>query len=300
MKSLTVVNYLNERLTLPFSDKNDTGFIITKIDGLDPSKASINVTELATNDGGLFNSSRIRPRNVTLTGVLLEAPTIEEVRLKIYKYFPIKRKVTLIIETEQRLSELVGYVEDCNVEIFNKKCTASITLVCPDPNIYALKSEHTLFYGIEPAFEFPFSNESLTEPLLAFGYIRNDLTKSVVYDGDTETGVTINMYATGDVQNVTIYNVNTRGTMRINTTKLQALTGSGIIAGDEIIINTVIGKKSIDLLRGGVYTNILNTLDRDAEWFQLAKGDNIFAYVAESGGSNLTFNISNRLVYEGV
>ena len=54
------------------------------------------------------------------------------------------------------------------------------------------------------------------------------------------------------------------------------------------------------LLRNGLYTNILNCLDRDSDWFQLSKGDNLFAFVAEEGTSNLQFRIQNKIVYEGV
>lgn len=52
--------------------------------------------------------------------------------------------------------------------------------------------------------------------------------------------------------------------------------------------------------RNGKTTNILNCLDKNADWFQLAKGDNIFAYTAEYGSTNLQFKIENRIVYEGV
>lgn len=57
---------------------------------------------------------------------------------------------------------------------------------------------------------------------------------------------------------------------------------------------------SLTLLRNGKTTNILNCLDKNADWFQLAKGDNIFAYTAEYGSTNLQFKIENRIVYEGV
>lgn len=63
---------------------------------------------------------------------------------------------------------------------------------------------------------------------------------------------------------------------------------------------TVKGKKSITLLRNGKTTNILNCLDKNADWFQLAKGDNVFAYTAEEGSTNLQFKIENRVIYEGV
>jgi hypothetical protein len=88
--------------------------------------------------------------------------------------------------------------------------------------------------------------------------------------------------------------------MKINTDKLLALTGSVIIAGDDIIISTVKGNKYITLLRDGTYINILNCLDKNVDWLQLAKGDNVFAFTAETGNAFLQFRIENRTVYEGV
>ena len=88
--------------------------------------------------------------------------------------------------------------------------------------------------------------------------------------------------------------------MRIDTDKLEKLTGSGMVAGDEIIISTIKGDKSITLLRNGIDTNILNCLDKDSDWFQLSKGDNIFAYVVEEGTTNVQFKIENRTAFEGV
>ena len=88
--------------------------------------------------------------------------------------------------------------------------------------------------------------------------------------------------------------------MRVDTDKLTALTGAGLGAGDTIIISTIKGAKSIYLLRLGVYINVLNCLDRNSDWFQLSKGDNVFAYEVETGASNLEFRIENQTLYEGV
>ena len=149
-------------------------------------------------------------------------------------------------------------------------------------------------------FEFPFSNESLDESLLEFGEIQQMTEQVIEYYGDAEIGVTIYINAIGTVGDITIYNTGTRELMTIDVSKIEDLTGYGIIAGDEIIINTMRGHKSIRLLRGGEYINILNALDKDADWFQLAHGENVFAYTAESGTSNLQFRIVNRTIFEGV
>ena len=303
IKSVTVTNYLGESKKFELAFPEKSGFIIQKIDGLGAGKANINTTEISTNDGSLFNSSRINSRNIVILFRFLPNPQIEDTRQKSYKYFPIKKQVSILIEADNRICETYGYVESNDPDIFNKDETAQISIICPDPYFYSAGPDGkniTVFFGIEPLFEFEFSNESLDEALIEFGAIENSTEQTVYYSGDGEIGVLISIHAIGSVSNITIYNTGTREVMRIDTHKLAQLTGSGLIAGDEIIISTIKGNKYILLLRNGLYTNILNCLDKDSDWFQLAKGDNIFAYTADYGITNLQFRIENRTAYEGV
>lgn len=303
IKAITVTNYLGDSLVLNLARPEESGFVVKSVTGLGPGTANINTTEISTNDGGLYNSSRLSTRNIVITLGFLWKDSIEDIRQKSYKYFPIKKKLTLLIETDNRQAEIEGYVETNDPNIFSKEEGADISIICPNPFFYssgADGSNTTVFYGIDPMFEFPFSNESLYDALLEMGSIQNQHEKVITYNGDAEIGVTITIHAIGEASNITIYNTGTREIMKIDTDKLSALTGSGIIAGDDIVICTVKGNKSIKLLRSGKTTNILNCLDKNTDWFQLAKGDNIFAYTAQSGSSNLQFKIDNRVIYEGV
>lgn len=301
--SITVTNYLGDSITLELARPEQSGFIVKSVEGLGPAKGNVNTVEVSTNDGGVFNSARLSIRNPVLDLVFLETntETIEDIRHKSYKYFPVKKKVKLLIETDNRVSEMEGYVEHNEPAIFSNQEGCQISIICPYPYFYSAgESNITIFSGIEPLFEFPFENESLVTDLLEMGEVQNSAEQVITYNGDAEIGVTIIIYAIGDASNVTIYNAGTREVMRIDTDKLAALTGDGIVAGDEITIKTTKGDKSITLLRGGVTTNILNCLDKNADWFQLVKGDNVFVYTAETGNSNLQFRIENRVIYEGV
>lgn len=301
--SITVTNYLGDSITLELARPEQSGFIVKSVEGLGPAKGNVNTVEVSTNDGGVFNSARLNIRNPVLDLVFLETATetIEDIRHKSYKYFPVKKKVKLLIKTDNRVSEIDGYVEHNEPAIFSSQEGCQISIICPYPYFYSAGEFNiTVFSGIEPLFEFPFGNESLVTNLLEMGEIQNSAEQVITYNGDAEIGVTIIIYAIGDASNVTIYNAGTREVMRIDTDKLAALTGEGIVAGDEITIKTTKGDKSITLLRGGVTTNILNCLDKNADWFQLVKGDNVFVYTAETGNSNLQFRIENRVIYEGV
>lgn len=303
IKNVKITNHLGESIVLELANPYKSGFVIKSITGLGPSKANVNITELATTDGGVDNSARLDVRNIVMNLEFLENPTIESTRLSSYKYFPIKRNVTFTIETDSRICETVGRIESNEPDIFSQKEGCQISILCPNPYFYSVGEDgtnETVFFGTEPLFEFPFSNESLTEDLIEFGNIVAKTEGIVHYDGDAEVGITIKIHAIGEVEGLSIYNIETRESMRISDEKLKAIVGSGIQAGDDITICTSRGKKGIWLLRNGITRNILNVLEKPISWFQLSKGDNLFAYTATEGLSNLFFSIENQILYEGV
>lgn len=302
IKSITVTNYLGESIKMELARPEKSGFIVYNISGLGPGKAYINTTEVSTDDGGLFNSARLPSRNIVIGLLYMWKDGIEEARHRSYKYFPLKKKVKLLIETDTRIAEIEGYVDSNEPNIFSSMQGSDISIICPNPYFYSAEgnSNEVMFSGIEPAFEFPFSNESLTGNLLETSIVHNTVEQVVTYTGDAEIGVTITINAIGPATNITIYNTGTHEVMRIDTSKLEAFTGAPFDVGDEITICTVKKRKSITLLRAGKTTNILNCLDRNPDWFSLAKGDNIFAYTAESGSNNLQFKINHQIIYEGV
>lgn len=303
IKSVTITNHLDESIKLDLFNPEESGFIIKNIEGLGPVKANINFKELATNDGAIDNSARLSSRNIVMSLQFMESPTIEETRLKSYKYFPIKRNIKFLIETDSRICETIGRVETNVPTIFSNAEGCQISILCSNPYFYSAGengTNQTIFYGTEPLFEFPFSNESLTEDLIEFGSIENRTEGTIYYDGDAEIGITIQIHAVGEAEGLVIYNTKTREIMRINDDKLKSLMGSGIQAGDEITITTSRGEKGIYMLRSGVTTNILNSLEKPIKWFQLSKGDNAFAYTASAGLTNLQFRIENKVIYEGV
>ena len=304
--SIVVTNYLGDRIKLELGKPDVSGFLIKSITGLGPAKANVNTTEVSTNDGSLFNSARLSQRNIVLDMMFINTvygESIEDLRQKSYKYFPLKKSVELTIETDNRYVKTTGYVESNEPNIFSSQEGTQISIICPDPYFYSAGEDGnnvTNFYSIDPIFEFPFSNESLDEPLLVFGEIQIKTEGVITYHGDSEIGVMIYIHAIGPATNINIYNTETREVMRINTEKISSLTGKGIVASDDIVINTAKGEKSITLIREGVSYNILNCLDKNTDWFTLAKGDNIFAFTADSGVTNLQFRVENKVIYEGV
>lgn len=300
IQNVTVTNYLGESITLELRNPEKSGFLIKEITGLGPVKANINMIDIATKDGSIYNSSKKETRNVVLNLLFVEKPTMEDTRILSYKYFPLGQQVRLLVKTDKREAYVTGYVEKNEPNIFSKEEGTQISIICPDPYFYSTILDDTTFFGVEPLFEFPFENTSLVLPTLEFAKIVHKKENTVYYSGDAPTGVTIAIHALGPVKDLTIYNINTRESMSINSQLLEEMTGASIIAGDDITICTVKGNKTITLLRNGIETNIINALGRNINWFQITKGDNIFSFTASEGDSNLQFSIQSQIIYEGV
>lgn len=150
------------------TDPESAGVIISNIDGLGAEEASIFTTDLASIDGALFNSARLPKRSINLTIIPITTRngSIEDHRLEMYKYFPIKQKVTLRFETDKRLAEIQGYVETNQPTIFSDKESIAITIVCPDPYFYDVKKYNgittTIFTSVQKAFQFKYANDIST------------------------------------------------------------------------------------------------------------------------------------------
>lgn len=303
IKSVIIINSSNEELVLDLMNPYESGFIVESITGIGPVKAAVNMTEMAVVDGDIINSKRIGYRNIVMNLSFIESPSIEETRYKSYQFFPVSKKITVQILTDHRFCEIQGVVESNEPDIFSKEEGCQISIICENPFFNSGGEDGTKykeFNAVESLFTFPFSNESLTENLIEFGRLNLQRNGTIYYNGDYDSGIIIRIHALGHFSGLNIYNLDTRETISIDNSKIVSITGKDIVLGDEIVINTHNKKKSIYLLRGGVKTNILNALGRDISWFQLRKGDNIFAYVAETGLENVAMTIEWQILYEGV
>lgn len=304
IKYATVVNHRSESLKLEMGATNGTGFSIRSIDGLTPVKANVNKSKVSTVAGERITSATVGGRNIVFKLGLHNEPTVEEARLQSYRYFPVGKVVSIFIESDTRYGWIRGVVESNEPEIFTQDPFTTISIVCEDAYLTDASASGkvtTLFYSVEKAFEFPFSNESLTEDRLEFGRLNSISTRSIYYNGDVETGVTITVSALGDVGDFVIYEPDTNAYMRFDEAKLKQLTGTtGLTSGDVLTITTIVGKKSATLVRNGISINALNALDRGSSWLTLDQGENVFTYSASYGASSLQISMASPILFEGI
>lgn len=282
MYSLKVENDRGNTLELT----GNPNYTVFKIEGLNPPQATINSSVNTTTDGSSINSVRVESRNIVIYMTI--DGNVEANRINLYKYFPVKKTVTLYFKNDSRNVYIKGVVELIECDQFSNKQVAQISLICPRPYFKAVADLTSIFSDISPLFSFPFSVASAGVEISA---ITANVRKSIINSGDVETGAIIKLFAIGSVENPILYDVLKRTHLKLNFTMLPS---------DTIVINTNVGEKSIQLIRDGVTYNALGYMLPDSTWFTLESGDNIFTYDADSGISNLQITFTTSVLYSGV
>lgn len=226
--------------------------------------------------------------------------SIEDSRHRSYEYFHVRKKVTLYFETDSKTVKIDGYVEQNDPGIFSKNEETQISVVCPYPWFKSLAPTTTVFTGIEPLFEFPFSNESRTQKLIIFGEIKTNIVESFIYGGDVEVGFVCDITCLGEVRRIRIMNLDQRQIFEIDTDVVASIMGRKIKYGDEIQVSTVIGDKYALIISEGEEFDIINAVKRNSDWPLIYPGENTFGYTAGYGIENMTFKLTYDVLYEGV
>lgn len=278
INSITVINHRDESKKFVLADPWSSGFAITNIDGLGPVKADVSMTDITSLDGAIFNSARSGMRNIVISCLFVENPTIEETRLESYRYFPIKKPITLQIETDIRTYMVKGYVESNTPTIFSSAEGCEISIICPE-SYFTVLDESREFggeVGSLQEFEFPFSNESLTSNLIEFSVATTQFVFEVLYKGRIETGLIFHLHVVDTLSSPANVIIEKVGTTDFMTLTPGSLPGGGFQAGDELVVSTIPGKKRITLIRSGESTNATKILSRNSKWLKIEPGMNYF------------------------
>lgn len=309
IKSVTAVNFKGESIKMDLFHPESSGFIIIKIDGIGPGKATVTKNDSKVYDGGTITSARLPSRNIKMEIQFLWVNSIEDVRHKSYKYFPLKKPITLIFETDTRTVEIEGVVESNEPDIFSSEESTNISIICPDPYFYASGENarsKTEFSGINSMFEIPsdtgYSNESLTEALTEISTLYVQSERGIMNYGEVDIGVVISIKPLAIVKGIlTISNVTLGQNMSFDLNKIKTITEQDFHLGDELVINTLRGKKSVTLVREGKNYNALSCIDTRTDWIYLTSGENTFTYYLDGEGiEDLQFSVTNSILYEGV
>lgn len=302
IKGFTIITDEGDILDLDLFHPEANGILVDSVDGLGQVKADLRFSDMAGSNYSSLNSARLTKRNVVFKLLYINSDT-EETETLVDHFFNTGEKVNIVVVTDNKELLLSGIVETNTPVIFSNEpdgAGAQISIMCPDPFMYELNEQVTVFDGIEPLFKFPFSDSNPDE--IQFGTVRIIKDRSIYYTGQQETGITITVHALGIIKGLTIYNLDTNERIGIDDAAFAAITGSGIIKGDDIIISTHSGSKTVTLVRDGKTMNIINALVKNPrpDWFKLTTGDNLFTYTATEGEYHVAMNIKHRVLYKGI
>lgn len=304
-KSVTVTNHVGDSLELPLEWPNDAGLLISNIDGITPGNVQINSQDYAMLDGGVYNSSRMQTRNIVIEMYYGFSPQIESARHRAYRYFPVKSQVRLDFKTDERDLSIWGYVESNETDIFSEQEKGQISIVCPDPYFY----EHdTRIYELGEStkeFEFPFSNESLVDPLICFGDygVRNAFV--IDYQGDIDVGtvIRVHFFKPQTVPKISIFDITHNQRIDLNFSSILEKTDIGVFGkNSDVVISSVRGDKGVFWERYGKRKSIISAFDiQHFPWMYLTPGENLFGFDApQEYLDEFTITIEHRGAYGGV
>lgn len=301
--TIIATNAKGDSVELDLANPWAGGIAVTGASGLGPADGTINTVNFATSDGALFNSSRIKSRDIELNLKFLGSD-IEAVRHHLLRYFRVKHPITLDFITDYRHTYITGHVEKNEINIFSKEEGADITIVCPNP-FFRLRDpakgkNSVRFTTSTPSFEFEFQDPNTDSPTLIFGEMTSTGETVVVYEGDADASTVVDIQFLGPATGVKLYNTTTQTRINIDTNEIARLLGSTIRAGDRLSISSGVGDKYVRAYRDGKLYNALSALDKDSDWIFLTPGDNLITVRADTGIDNVSAIISFENLYESI
>lgn len=319
IQSFTVTNHTGKSMMCDLANPWKEGLAVASIDGLGPGQATINVADISSMDGGLFNSARKGTRNIVFNLIFVDHDTltIEDIRRKCYTYFPIKKNVKLKFTTSDGKTNkdffIDGYVESNEPNIFSSSEGATVSVICPQPFFYkSLSQEQRFSVSSNPEFTFAFSKVPEDGTELLMGDVVPYVVSDIYYEGDADVGIVVEMVFKTDIdldsiddKTIRIDNSLTNTTNIFSLEKVVNLAAEqiedydGIKAGDKLTLSTVVGEKGLIYTHDGIDYNMLSAIEPAGKWIYLTTGSN-YLVINKDGAIEITASAKNKIYYYGV
>lgn len=262
-------------------------FHLVDVDGLTSVTADVASSTTPSMDGDIINMIQAQPRGIVLTLRFKQGVSVEMAKRYVLAVVKPKHKGTLRMVDEGRETEIVGVVTGVTMPRFTNAVMMQITMHCSAPFWEDVNDIIVKLSRIRDMHYFPVPEMGLAFPVegVAFGVYDVNMTQTYTNEGDVECGMVITIIAVADVTNPTIYRSD-GAFIGINDT---------LVAGDEIVIDTNKGRKSIK--KNGV--SIFSKVRAGSDFFQLEVGNNEITIDSEDGTENnmyFTLSFKRRFV----
>lgn len=260
-----------------FFDLSDVsgGFEVQEIEGLDPVKATLVTSSVASIDGVQYQSSRREARDIKITlglNPLDGLNTVRDLRKQLYTFFMPKTNVRLdFLDDVDPMVSIFGVVESCEAPPFAEEPQMVISTQCFDPDFF------------DPS------------AVVVSGFTASDTTEMTIdYEGTVDTGIRFQLNVDRDISEFTIYHKLPAGEIRL----LEFV--SPLVADDQLFISTVPGAKGATISHGtgGTPSSILYGVSPYSAWIALEPGENKLRVFAE--GAPIPFFIEYTNKYGGL
>lgn len=286
MYSLIIENEKGEQLELT---NNESKFSVTSVEGLTPPSAEISIVD-NIGDGAEFKHERTGKRNIVIDMNI--NGDVETNRIELYRYVKNGKYLKIYFKTGSRNVWIDGYVETLEIDNFSRNTVCQISVLCPHPWWKDVQEVINSINTIKGQFHFPFYT---VEPI-PFSIYETIQILNLINSGDVSSGMTIEIYARGSIENIKIFNRETSEYIGLGSVD----NPYTLQAGDRVVITTHPNNKKIKLIRNAQETNIFNSLTPGSKFLQVGAGDNVFTYSAESGNEYIDITFKHYSQYEGV
>ena len=290
-EKLTYINSRGE--TLEFSITSAFHCNVSKdVTGIAGIDNTIYKTNSMGQHGDTYISQRYEARDITIVGHInsRDKDRVLELRRKVEKILNAELDAKLIYTYKDFVR-----VIDCKVDgrpLFKSSkvfMQYSIPITCCNPFWREEAEAKKDIAAWVSSWEFDFE---IPEEGIELGYREPSVIVNVYNEGDVKSGMRVEFRAVGTVVNPVLLNVDTQEYLKLIDTTM--------VAGDIITINTEYGSKGATLTRDGEVIDYFRHIDVDSTFMQLAIGDNVFRYDAESGVTALEATIYHSNKYLGV
>lgn len=249
----TLACYLDQHAMLDLIQVQD-------IQGFEPVKATVNITDYADLDGGYLTGATVNQRNIVITfgyNPDWDTHTIEELRQDLYKYFMPKQNVRLTItSTHLPQVQIDGVVESMDPNIFSQNPSVVVSILCPDPD----------FVGVDEVTVNLVSVVAGSEPTI----------DTVDYEGSVEAPFHL-ILTKGS-------GPDSSGNIGIKNQFGQFLVLATVDAATSLVFDSTDGARMINKVISGAPTSLMRLIYSSARWIKLHQGSNKLCVVTYTGG----------------
>ena len=260
---------------------------IIDIEGIEASSYTIN-TISSEQDGAIVTSTKIEPREITITGDIEKDKNETANRDKLIRFFNPRAIGEFYINRnniERKIQYRVSSLDFATNKLFEYIQFTLVLESTEDPYFEDANNRGNNLTLISPQFTFPLV--IMQERKKIMGYKVYKPYMPLVNDGDKETGLEIVITASrGQMKNIKL-TLNDNEYMKVNVTLNQ---------WDVLTINTNARKKSVTL--NG--TNIISKIDRNSTFFSIGIGKSILKYECDDGATNIDINVKFYRKFLGV